>query len=380
MHECHPPTYLSSTTTFHGWTPRKSALYPFNEAAIGLWLIAHPHCWLCAARIPFQCTYCPPLLRQPQRPEWYNPSVDPKQWRIALAKTRRSTFGHIATLLGATELTPDFWEELEIALIQTDMGGNLTQRLLRELQETASLEGLLRGEEIYTLLRSQLIKRLNAPIELVLNQKPHVLILVGVNGTGKTTTAAKLAFAKKNAGLRVLLAAADTYRAAAQEQLSIWGERLGVDVLTAEPGSDPGALVHNACQAAHARNIDVVIIDTSGRMHTEHNLLAELQKIVRVVSKVIDSGSHEVLLVLDATTGQNGLVQAQAFAETITLDGVILTKLDGSAKGGVGFAIVDSLGIPVRYVGMGERLEDLAALDPHAFVDALILNPVSSAV
>ncbi len=306
--------------------------------------------------------------------------MDPKQWRMALAKTRRSTFGRVATLLGATELTPDFWEELEIALIQTDMGGKLTQRLVMELQETASREGLLQGEDIYTLLQSQLIRRLSAPIKPVLNQKPHVLIIIGVNGTGKTTTAAKLAFAQTNSGLRVLLAAADTYRAAAQEQLSIWGERLGVDVITAEPGSDPGALVYNACQAAHARNIDVTIIDTSGRMHTEHNLMAELQKIIRVVSKVIDSGSHEVLLVLDATTGQNGLAQAQAFAEAITLDGVILTKLDGSAKGGVGFAIVDSLGIPVRYVGLGENLEDLAVFDPQAFVDALFHDSASPAV
>ncbi len=306
--------------------------------------------------------------------------MDPKQWRTALAKTRRSTFGRIATLMGATELTPDFWEDLEAALIQADMGGNLTQRLLIELQETASLEGLLQGEEIYTLLRSLLLERLKAPIDSALNQKPHVLILVGVNGTGKTTTAAKLAFAQSKAGLRVLLAAADTYRAAAQEQLSIWGERLGVDVISAEPGSDPGALVHNACQAAHARNADVAIVDTSGRMHTEHNLMAELQKIYRVVSKFIDGGSHEVLLVLDATTGQNGLAQAQAFAEAVQLDGVILTKLDGSAKGGVGFAIVDSLGIPVRYVGIGETLEDLAVFDPQAFVDALLLDPVSPAV
>ncbi|MCJ7568570.1 MAG: signal recognition particle-docking protein FtsY [Anaerolineales bacterium] len=306
--------------------------------------------------------------------------MDPKQWRTALAKTRRSTFGRIATLLGATELTPDFWEELGAALIQTDMGENLTKRLVIELQEKASLEGLLRGEEITTLLRSLLIERLTAPVEPALNQKPHVLILIGVNGTGKTTTAAKLAFAHTKAGLRVLLAAADTYRAAAQEQLSIWGERLGVEVISAEPGSDPGALVHNACQAAQARNTDVAIVDTSGRMHTEHNLMAELQKIYRVVGKFIDGGSHEVLLVLDATTGQNGLAQAQAFAEAIHLDGVILTKLDGSAKGGVGFAIVDSLGIPMRYVGIGERLEDLAVFDPQAFVDALLLESGSPTV
>lgn len=306
--------------------------------------------------------------------------MDPKHWRTALAKTRRTSFGRIATLLGATELTPDYWEELEAALIQADLGGNLTQRLVMELQETARLEGLLRGEEIYTLLRSLLIGRLNAPTELAPYQKPHVLILVGVNGTGKTTTAAKLAFAHTKAGLRVLLAAADTYRAAAQEQLSIWGERLGVDVISAEPGSDPGALVYNACQAAHARKVDVTIIDTSGRMHTEHNLMAELQKIYRVACKVIDGSSPEVLIVLDATTGQNGLAQAQAFAESINLDGVILTKLDGSAKGGVGFAIIDSLGIPVRYVGIGECLEDLAVFEPQAFVDALILDPVSPVV
>jgi len=306
--------------------------------------------------------------------------VDPKQWRSALAKTRRSNFGRIATLLGATDLTPDFWEELEAALIQSDMGVSLTQSLVTELQETANLEGLLRGEEIYTRIRSLLIERLNAPVEPVLHQKPHVMILIGVNGTGKTTTAAKLAFTQTRAGFRVILAAADTYRAGAQEQLSIWGERLGVDVISAEPGSDPGALVYNACQAAHARNTDVAIIDTSGRMHTEYNLMTELQKICRVVHKTIDGGSHEVLLVLDATTGQNGLAQAQAFTEAVNLDGVILTKLDGSAKGGVGFAIVDSLGIPMRYVGIGESVEDLAVFNPRDFVDALLLDPVTHTI
>ncbi len=306
--------------------------------------------------------------------------MDPKQWRAALAKTRRSNFGRIATLLGATDLTPDFWEELEAALIQSDMGVSLTQSLVTELQETANLEGLLRGEEIYTRIRSLLIERLNAPVEPVLHQKPHVMILIGVNGTGKTTTAAKLAFAQTRAGFRVILAAADTYRAGAQEQLSIWGERLGVDVISAEPGSDAGALVYNACQAAHARNTDVAIIDTSGRMHTEYNLMAELQKICRVVHKTIDGGSHEVLLVLDATTGQNGLAQAQAFTEAVNLDGVILTKLDGSAKGGVGFAIVDSLDIPVRYVGIGESVEDLAVFNPRDFVDALLLDPVTHTI
>lgn len=335
---------------------------------------------LYAASLSRQREFCRHPTRKSPRPEWYNCSVDPKQWRSALAKTRRSTFGRIATLLGATELTPDFWEELEAALIQADLGGNLTQSLVTELQETANLEGLLRGEEIYTLLRSLLIERLNAPIEPELHQKPHVMILVGVNGTGKTTTAAKLAFAQTRAGLGVILAAADTYRAGAQEQLSIWGERLGVDVISAEPGSDPGALVYNACQAAHARNTDVAIIDTSGRMHTEHNLMAELQKIYRVVRKVIDGGSHEVLLVLDATTGQNGLAQAKAFAEAVNLDGVILTKLDGSSKGGVGFAIVDLLGIPVRYVGIGESLEDLAVFNPLAFVDALLFDPATRAL
>lgn len=306
--------------------------------------------------------------------------MDPKQWRTALAKTRQSTFGRIATLLGATELTPDFWEELEAALIQADVGGNLTRQLVSELQETASREGLLRGQDIYLLLRSLLIQRLTAPTEPGSRSKPHVMVLVGVNGTGKTTTAAKLAFVQKEAELSVLLAAADTYRAAAQEQLGIWSERLGIEMITAEPGSDPGAVVHNACQVAQARNIDVVIVDTSGRMHTEHNLMAELGKIYRVVCKGIGEGSHEVLLVLDATTGQNGLAQAQAFAESVHLDGVILTKLDGSAKGGVGLAIVDLLGIPIRYVGVGEGLEDLVVFEPQAFVEALLLDPASGEI
>jgi fused signal recognition particle receptor len=199
-----------------------------------------------------------------------------------------------------------------------------------------------------------------------------VTILVGVNGSGKTTSLAKLGHYWQTQGQRVLLAAADTYRAAATEQLKRWAERLGTQLISGSSGSDPGAIVYNACEAALAREFDALLVDTSGRMHTEHNLMAELQKIVRVAGKVIQDAPHQVYLVLDATTGQNGLAQAQTFKETIDIDGIILAKLDGSAKGGVALAIQKQLGIPIHYVGLGESLEAFAPFDAHAYVSGLI--------
>jgi len=196
--------------------------------------------------------------------------------------------------------------------------------------------------------------------------------MVGVNGSGKTTSIGRLAYRWIRSGKKVILAAADTYRAAATEQLELWGERLGTELIKGLPGSDPGAVVYNACEAAVARNADALLIDTSGRMHTHHNLMSELQKICRVAGKVIDEAPHKVLLVLDATTGQNGISQAKAFNEAIQLDGVIIAKLDGSARGGVGFAVVSELDLPILYVGLGENPQDLVPFNPESYIDGLL--------
>jgi fused signal recognition particle receptor len=193
-----------------------------------------------------------------------------------------------------------------------------------------------------------------------------------VNGSGKTTTIGRLAYRWTQSGRRVLLAGADTYRAAASEQLALWGDRLGIDVIIGHPGSDPGAVVYNASEAATARGVDDLLIDTSGRMHTHHNLMAELQKVCRVAGKVIVDAPHEVLLVLDATTGQNGLAQTKAFSEAIAITGVIIAKLDSSARGGVGFAVVSELHLPIRYVGLGEKPQDLIPFEPESYVDGLL--------
>jgi len=304
--------------------------------------------------------------------QWYNPPVESKSWRSALERTRRSAFGRIATLLGASELSPAFWDELEAHLIQADLGVDATQALIAALQSQANAEGWLTGAQVRGGLRALLLEQLQTAPEIGFEHPPAVVILAGVNGSGKTTTAAKLAWRWSQAGRKVLLAAADTYRAAAREQLEIWGRRLGLDVIAGQPGGDPGAVAYDACQAGRARRLDAVLIDTSGRMHTEANLMAELAKIVRVAERQSDGAAPHVLLVLDATTGQNGIQQARAFAEAVRVESVVLAKLDGSAKGGVGFAVSRTLGLPIAYVGLGEGLEDLAPFDPQGFVDGLL--------
>jgi fused signal recognition particle receptor len=298
--------------------------------------------------------------------------VKTNRWRKALSRTRRSTLGRLASLLGTSELTPAFWEQLEETLIGSDVGIGTVQTLVDDLKRSALSEGLTQGGQIRQLLRSLLIERLPAVPDITPEAHPFVIILVGVNGSGKTTAAARIARRWQETGHSVLLAAADTYRAAAKEQLIVWGNRLGVDVIAGQPGSDPGAVVYDACQATLSRHIEVLIVDTSGRMHTQHNLMAEVQKICRVAGKVISGAPHLVLLVLDATTGQNGLSQAQAFADAIDVNGVVLAKLDSSAKGGVGLAIAHDLHLPIIYAGLGEGLDDLATFDAAAFVDGLL--------
>lgn len=293
-------------------------------------------------------------------------------WRRALERTRKSTFGRLATLFGNTQLDDAFWQALKAGLIQADVGPGLSGGIVQELRAAAASEGMTTAAETRQALHEALVRRLEASVSPSPNGHPLVTVLVGVNGSGKTTTAARLAARALSAGESVLLAAADTYRAAATEQLAAWGARLHVDVITGKPGGDPGAVAFDAAQATLARKLDRLIVDTSGRMHTRHNLMAELQKVCRVLGKVIPGAPHQVLLILDATTGQNGLAQGKAFSEAVGVTGVVLAKLDGSGKGGVGFAVASELGLPLQYVGIGEGLDDLAALDPHAFVDGLI--------
>ncbi|TFH33948.1 MAG: signal recognition particle-docking protein FtsY [Anaerolineales bacterium] len=311
-----------------------------------------------------ECSY-PPT-------EWYNPAVQDNTWLQALKKTRQTTLGRIAQLLGSTEINDNFWVELETVLIQADVGLATTQRLLDYLQLTVRERGFTRGEQVQMALAEHLRAELGRASLPVASSGPSVTVLVGVNGSGKTTSAAKLALELQQQGNTVLLAAADTYRAAATEQLRVWAERLAIEVISGNAGSDPGAIVYDACQSALAHHFDHLIVDTSGRMHTEHNLMSELQKLCRVCNKVIEGAPHAVLLVLDATTGQNGLAQALAFTEAVPINGTILAKLDGSAKGGIVLAIRQALNLPVLYVGVGETLEDFAAFDPDAYVHSLL--------
>lgn len=299
--------------------------------------------------------------------------------REGLARTRQAAFGRIAQLLGATEITPALWEELEAALIQADVGVRVAQELLDRLRERVRREGVTRAEDLRAMLKGELRALLKDPPPLNLGRDPlEVVLVVGVNGSGKTTTVAKLAHRFRQQGRRVLLAAADTFRAAAGEQLEIWAERAGVPCIGGQPGADPGAVLFDALQAARARGYDLVLADTAGRLHTKYNLMQELQKVRRVATKAVPGAPHEVWLVLDATTGQNALPQAREFHQAVGVTGLILTKLDGTAKGGAVFAIARELGLPVRFVGVGEGLEDLLPFDADAFVEELFEDATGS--
>ncbi len=293
-------------------------------------------------------------------------------WRQTLEQTRRSTFGRLATLLGDTELTPAFWESLEAAMIQADIGVDATLQILGELQTHARQNGITRTPELHVRLRACLIELLDHPGLPPFPPPPAVHFVVGVNGSGKTTSAAKLAYYWARSGRQVLLGGADTYRDGAGPQLDLWASRVGVGCLAAAQGSDPGAAVYEAAQAAIARRSDLLIVDTSGRMHTRHNLMAELEKLARVASKLVPGAPHQVFLVLDATTGQNGVEQARAFSAAAGVTALILAKLDHSARGGVAVAARRQLGLPIAFVGTGEAPDDLAPFEAAPFVDALL--------
>jgi len=295
------------------------------------------------------------------------------KWKAGLDRTRKVTFGRIASLFGATEISDETWEQLESLLIQADIGVETTNIVISTMKKAVSDEGITRADELQRFLREELISRLDPPPQLNLSAtKPSIVLLVGVNGSGKTTTAAKLGRQFSNQGSKVLLAAADTYRAAAIDQLQVWAERLNLLVVAGQPGSDPGAVAYDAVQSALAKGFDIVLVDTAGRLHTRFNLMEELKKVYRVVGKALPGAPHAVWLVLDATTGQNAIHQARAFKDAVNVTGVILAKLDSSARGGMAFAIQKELGLPIIFAGLGEKPEDLQLFDREAFVDGIL--------
>ncbi len=294
-------------------------------------------------------------------------------FRKSLERTRKSFFGRITNLLGAGEIDDETWEDIEALLVQADVGVQTAASLTRRLRERMNRDGLTREDELRRALRDEMLQIVSNPrARLNLFGRPlSVLLIVGVNGSGKTTAIGKLAHKFKKAGRKVALAAGDTFRAAAIEQLQLWGERVGAPVIAGQPGGDPGALVFDAIKASQSRGYDLLIVDTAGRLHTKFNLMEELRKVSGVMKKVIPDAPHETLLVLDGTTGQNALTQARKFKEAVEVTGVVVTKLDSTAKGGMIFPIYEELKLPVAFVGVGEKQDDVEMFDPEGFVDAL---------
>ncbi len=295
------------------------------------------------------------------------------KWKQSLERTRKVAFGRLANFFGATEITTDTWDELEAMLIQADIGIDTTSVIMTDLINKVDREGITTTAELKEHLAKELQTNLLKPeIPDFSGLKPAVILVVGVNGSGKTTTLAKLGNKFQKEGKKILFAAADTFRAAAVEQLEVWGERLKIPVIAGQPNADPGAVAYDAVQAGISKQCDLVFIDTAGRLHTRFNLMEELKKVNRVVGKALPGAPHATWLVLDATTGQNALLQARAFKDAVNINGIILTKLDSSAKGGMAFAIQKELNLPIIYAGLGEKPEDFQEFDPAAFVNGLI--------
>jgi fused signal recognition particle receptor len=294
--------------------------------------------------------------------------------KAGVEKTRAGLVDRIEDAIsGRREIDADLLDELEYALITADIGVSTATEILDQIRMRVDRKLINDPHELRNLIKQSLLEILQAnerPVQRV-TTPPAVVMVVGVNGAGKTTTIGKLARRYQDESHSVLLCAADTFRAAAIEQLEVWGTRAGVDVIRQQQGSDPSSVVYTAIEAARARKVDYVIVDTAGRLHTKENLMAELEKMRRTVKKLIPDAPHEVLLVLDATTGQNGLEQARKFTETSGVTGIVLTKLDGTAKGGVVVAISRELGLPIRYVGVGEKVDDLLPFDPETFINSV---------
>lgn len=295
--------------------------------------------------------------------------------KSGLSRTRGSlTEGIGDLLLGKKQIDDDLLEEIETQLLVADMGVEATQSIITGLTERVSRKQLDDSEALYDALREDMaamLQPVSVPLQIDSEKSPYVILVVGINGAGKTTTIGKLAKRLQNEGKSVMLAAGDTFRAAAVEQLQVWGERNEIPVIAQGSGADSASVIYDAVQAAQARDIDVIIADTAGRLHTQSNLMEELKKVRRVITKLDESAPHEVLLVLDAGTGQNALSQAQQFQQSVDVSGIALTKLDGTAKGGIIFAIASKMGIPIRFIGVGEGIDDLRAFDADEFIQAL---------
>jgi fused signal recognition particle receptor len=308
-------------------------------------------------------------LEEEQKPSFLD------RMKHAVTRTRENLTDRIEEVVSfGKEIDRDTLDDLEAALIGADLGSATTQEVLDKLREKADRKQIKNVDELKRLLKEELLAILSSansrPVSRV-DGTPEVILVVGVNGTGKTTTIGKLAQVFRSQGKNVLLCAADTFRAAAIDQLEIWGQRTGTEVIKTKPGGDPAAVLFDALQSAVARNTDYVVVDTAGRLHTKTSLMAELEKMRRTAQRIIPGAPHETLLVMDATTGQNGLQQARLFTQSAGVTGIVLTKLDGTAKGGVVVAICRELGLPVRYVGVGEKAGDLLPFEPREFVDSL---------
>jgi fused signal recognition particle receptor len=294
------------------------------------------------------------------------------KWKSGLARTSKATFGQLATIFGATEITDDTWEKLEALLIHADVGVETTINVLDRLEDRADREGVIKESDLMFYLRQELRTHLDTPPAIEFTEKPAVILVVGVNGSGKTTTIAKLGRRFSSQGKQVILGAADTFRAAGVDQLEIWADRLKIPVISGQLGGDAGAVAFDTIQAAIARKADIAIIDTAGRLHTRYNLMEELKKVYRVVGKALLGAPHAVWLVMDATTGQNALHQARAFKDAVHITGVILAKLDSSARGGMALAIQRELDLPILFAGLGEQPDDLQPFDADLFINSLI--------
>jgi len=292
--------------------------------------------------------------------------------KAGLAKTKTAVFGRLESLFrGFSKVDEEMLEELEEILITADVGVNATEEILDNLRDKIKKDKITEPAQVKEALEEILADMIGEGEPLMLDTTPSVILVIGVNGVGKTTSIAKIAHVLKSEGKQVLLAAADTFRAAAIDQLAIWADRVGVDLIRHEEGSDPAAVVFDAVNAAKKRNADVVIVDTAGRLHNKKNLMDELAKIDRVIDRELPGASRETLLVLDATTGQNAVLQAKEFKNAAKLTGLVLTKLDGTAKGGIVFSIRGELGIPVKFIGVGEKIDDLQYFSADDFVSAL---------
>jgi len=318
-----------------------------------------------------------------------------RKTELGAKRSKEAWFGKLASLFDRDSVGEEIWEELEELLISADVGVGTTGKLVDGVKQRVRIDKLTEVSQIREALKQEMINLLSIPDshchsepfasghserseeshgaqDKLREESPQVILVVGVNGSGKTTSIAKLAYSFTSQGNRVILAAADTFRAAAIEQLKYWGKEAGAEVIAHHPGGDPGAVAFDAIQAAHNRHAQAVIIDTAGRLHTKFNLMEELKKIKRVAAKHDDSAPHQILLVMDATTGQNGLAQAKYFTQAIGITAIFLAKLDGTARGGIVFAICDELNIPIAYIGTGEKLPDIAPFDAEAFVSAIL--------